>query len=50
VLAGDEIAAGLGNVAEALMALIETGVEVTPGTFGEGWGLALKAVSLDVPA
>ena len=50
VLAGDEVAAGGGGVAEAGVALVETGVEVAPVAAGEGGGLALKPVGLDVAA
>jgi len=50
VLAGDEVAAGGVVVAEALVALVETGVEVAPDSVGERWGLAARSVGLDVAA
>ena len=37
VLAGDELAAGLGSATEALTALAEARVEVTPLSVGEEW-------------
>jgi hypothetical protein len=48
VLAGNEVAAGGVVVAEALVGLVEAGVEVAPEFPGEGWGLAAGAVGLDV--
>jgi hypothetical protein len=50
VLAGDEVAAGGGGGAEGGVALVETVVEVAPGSIGEGGGFAAGSVGLDVAA
>ena len=50
VLAGDEIPASGGGVAEAAVALVETVVEVAPLLAGEGRCFALDSVGFDVSA
>ena len=50
VLAGDEVAAGLGGVTEAAVARVETGVEEAVGAVGERGRLALQAGGLVVAA
>jgi hypothetical protein len=50
VLAGDEVAASGGGVAEGGVALVEAVVEVAPGASGECGAFALQAVGFDVAA
>lgn len=48
VLAGDQVAARGGGVAEACVAVVEAIVEVAVEGVGEGGGLATEAVGFDV--
>ena len=50
MLAGDEVTAGFGGVAEAEVALVEAGVEVTVVLAGEGGRLAAGSDGSDVTA
>jgi hypothetical protein len=50
VLAGDEVVAGSGGVAEAAVSLVEAVVEVAVDARREGRGSALESVGFDVTA